>query len=251
MKRSRLASVLAVTLASATCGGPPTAPSIETPARVLIISPVVAFMKPGESASFTVFVATQEGGFVAEQGTWSVDNPAIAALTADRTFTARAEGRTSIHVVTASGSTQQPVVVSADAPRVWTGTYTPTSCTSDCAPCCSMSMKDAFFPRPFRLTFATAGDRVTGVLTLLAGGGINESNGVVDGAIASDTLQFPRSSFMVQGIGVDRQFCCIQAQNFVISATRQTGTFTEIHGDPRRPIGQSLTFAQAIGTVNR
>lgn len=100
---------------------------------------------------------------------WSVDDGLVATVTPDGTVTAQQTGHA--HLVARHGHAvaTHPIEVGNDGPVIWSGTYVPTSCTSSCAPCCSGSMKDAMYPRPFRFLFRQIGERVVGELTLLVG----------------------------------------------------------------------------------
>jgi Big-like domain-containing protein len=242
---------LTTIMVSTACGGGNglTAPPPITRSVILVIAPATVFLQPGESVKFSALESAAAGSdFVSTSAQWSVDDGLVATVALDGTVTAQQTGHA--HLVARHGHAvaTHPIEVGNDAPVIWSGTYVPTSCTSDCAPCCSGSMKGVS-PRPFRFLFRQIGERVVGELTLLVGYAGNERRGAIEGSPFGEAISAAPTYTLRPPF--DLNVCCGQVRDWTLSPVAATGSFIEIHGDPRLPIGRSLTFTNRILAVTR
>jgi hypothetical protein len=243
---------LTTIMISTACGGGNglTAPPPITPSVILLIAPATVFLHPGESVKFSALESAGAGiDFSSTSAQWSVDDGLVATVALDGTVTAQQTGHA--HLVARHGHViaTHPIEVGNDAPVIWSGTYIPISCTSDCEPCCSGSMKGVS-PRPFRFLFRQIGERVVGELTLLVGYAGNERSGAIEGSILGEAISAPQTHMLRPPF--DLNVCCVQVRDWTLNSAAATGAFIEIVGGPRPPNGgHSLTFTNRILTLRR
>jgi hypothetical protein len=247
---TRRMSAVACGLAAAittpfSCSNAPTAATRGMTSEVLVIAPATALLRPEDSVAFSALGSSAPGDDLLPVGAqWSVDDARVASVTPEGAVTAREVGYTRLVACRGKMVATHPIQVANEAPATWSGSYVPTSCASDCAQCCSMSMKDWMYPRRFRLRLRTIGERVTGEVTLLAGVAGNERSGAFEGSISGGTVSFRQANLVLTD--APRDICCVQIQGWTLDAGSATAAFTEIGGDPRLPIGRSLTWTNRI-----
>jgi hypothetical protein len=242
--------VCVLTCATVGCHQSTTAPTPTQSADVLLISPATPFVPLGQSVAFTARTPTAlDGRLVPTSAVWSVGDQAVASVSPGGAITGRATGRTFLRADTPTGTVTQPIVVRAEPPTVWTGTYRVTGCQGNPSTC-SMASKGFITPRQFRLEFYTDGDVVIGRFGADQPSG---AIGVVEGVSSSGMFRFSQTGLMTAPFEgqLEFQFCCSRLTDITVATAQPTGSFVRIDGDPRVPVENGLTFTNAIETVAR
>lgn len=151
-----LATACVLGLSACTQAAMPT--KVETSATATVdrgnlgVSPATALFVPGQTERFAALAAqifTKDLASV----TWTVDNPAIASVTADGTLTAHTTGFTWLRASGPEGRAAHPISVSMDAITVATGSAWLEGCSAGSPATCSMLMKGASSSWPLQLRY--------------------------------------------------------------------------------------------------
>lgn len=152
--RGTLLILTALSLSGA-CSAPasptsaPPAPTVTPPLAAidrgnLGVSPSTALLVPGQSEQY-VALPPQIFTKVLANVTWSVDNPAVASVTADGYLVAKAPGFTWLRAAGVEGTAAHPISVDRDPPILARGKAKVESCTEVFAHACKGAVSNSSF----------------------------------------------------------------------------------------------------------
>ncbi len=113
----------------------PGVPTGVAPSGILLITPATVFPRRGDSVTFSALLSAAPGSDLLVTGAqWSVDDGRVGSVAVDGTLTALQNGRAYLVARRSDAVATHPIEVGNEEPLTWSGTYVPTSCTSDCEP---------------------------------------------------------------------------------------------------------------------
>jgi len=221
MQKTGFALAIVGVLGLAACSEVVTPTVVQTTARAVVdrgnlgVSPSTALLVPGQTERY-VALASQIFTKDLAAVSWSVENPAIASVSADGTLTAHTNGFTWLRAQGPDGRAAHPISVSTEPVATLTGRVRTESCTADAAVTCSMIMKSAGSLMDLQLRYRKTQGLV--VAEFWYGNDMNTS-ALVGEEVATGELRFNEPALLTPVVSRGAGGCCTALSEITASST--------------------------------